>query len=72
MCVFFGLIMMRKQMVIFTLMILLFAAPSYATESKDTELVGKFGVGFDEVVVADSSDFLSDPRDLEFHPGRVN
>ena len=72
MCVFFGLIMMRKQMVIFTLMILLFAAPSYATESKDTELVEKFGVGFDEVVIADSSDFLSDPRDLEFHPGRVN
>ena len=68
----FGITMMRKQIVIFTLMIFLFAAPSYATESKDTELVEKFGVGFNEVVIADSSDYLSDPRDLEFHPGRTN
>ena len=51
MCVFFGLTMMRKQMVIFTLMILLFAAPSYATESKDTEQVEKFGVGFDDLLL---------------------
>ena len=68
----FPISMMRKQIVIFTLMIFLFAAPSYATESKDTELVEKFGVGFNEVVIADSSDYLSDPRDLEFHPGRTN
>ena len=64
--------MMRKQIVIFILLIFLFAVPSYASESKETEFVEKFGVGFNEVVIADSSDFLSDPRDLEFHPGRTN
>ncbi|RJU95548.1 MAG: hypothetical protein DWC00_05000, partial [Candidatus Poseidoniales archaeon] len=64
--------MMRKQIVIFMLLILLFAVPSYASESKETEFVEKFGVGFNEVVIADSSDYLSDPRDLEFHPGRAN
>ena len=72
MCEPFGYVMMRKQIVIFILLIFLFAAPSYATESKETEFVEKFGVGFNEVVIADSSDFLSDPRDLEFHPGRTN
>ena len=72
MCEVFRLSMMRKQIVIFILLIFLFAAPSYATESKETEFVEKFGVGFNEVVIADSSDFLSDPRDLEFHPGRTN
>ena len=69
---FSGLGMMRKQIVIFMLLILLFAVPSYASESKESELVEKFGVGFNEVVIADSSDYLSDPRDLEFHPGRAN
>ena len=72
MCEPFGYVMMRKQIVIFIFLIFLFAAPSYATESKETEFVEKFGVGFNEVVIADSSDFLSDPRDLEFHPGRTN
>ena len=32
----------------------------------------QFGVGFNEVTIADSSDYLDDPRDLEFHPGRAN
>ena len=27
---------------------------------------------FNEVVIADASDDLDDPRDLEFHPGRAN
>ena len=64
--------MLRKQTVILTLLLLLFSIPSYANEAKDSEVVEKFGVGFNEIVIADSSDFLSDPRDLEFHPGRTN
>lgn len=31
--------------------------------------VAQFGVGFDETLIADSSDDLDTPRDLEFHPG---
>ena len=64
--------MLRKQTVILTLLLLLFSIPSYANEARDSEVVEKFGVGFNEIVIADSSDFLSDPRDLEFHPGRTN
>jgi len=64
--------MVNKQAAILLLGILLFSIPSHATASKDTPLVEQFGMAFDEVVIADSSDALSDPRDLEFHPGRVN
>lgn len=64
--------MVRKQIVVLTLLLLLFSIPSYATEGKDTEVVEKFGVGFDERTIADSSDSLNEPRDLEFHPGRTN
>ena len=64
--------MVRKQIVVLTLLLLLFSIPSYATEGKDTEVVEKFGVGFDEQTIADSSDYLNEPRDLEFHPGRTN
>ena len=31
--------------------------------------ISQFGPGFDEVVIASSSDGLDEPRDLEFHPG---
>jgi hypothetical protein len=64
--------MVNKQAAILLLSILLFSIPSHATASKDAPLVEQFGTGFDEVVIADSSDALSDPRDLEFHPGRAN
>ena len=67
-----GMHMVNKQVAILLLGILLFSIPSYATTSKEAPLVEQFGVGFDEVVIADSSDALSDPRDLEFHPGRAN
>ena len=46
--------MVRKQIVVLTLLLLLFSIPSYATEGKDTEVVEKFGVGFDEQIIADS------------------
>ena len=64
--------MMNKQISIILLSLLLFSIPSNAIASKDSPVVSQFGVGFDEVVMADSSDALSDPRDLEFHPGRAN
>ena len=64
--------MMNKQISIIILSLLLFSIPSNAIASKDAPVVSQFGVGFDEVVIADSSDALSDPRDLEFHPGRAN
>ncbi|MGY8728816.1 MAG: hypothetical protein ACKVKS_06255 [Candidatus Poseidoniales archaeon] len=69
--------MVNKQACIILLSILLFAIPSQASASqasasKDTHVVEMFGVGFDEIVIADSSDSLNDPRDLEFHPGRAN
>ena len=63
---------MNKQISIILLSLLLFSIPSHAFASKDAPVVSQFGVGFDEVVIADSSDALSDPRDLEFHPGRAN
>ena len=54
------------------LMILVIYLPAQALGNEETTVVPQFGVGFDEVVIADSSDSLSDPRDLEFHPGRTN
>ena len=38
----------------------------------EAEYVPQFGYSFEEVVIADSSDDLSDPTDLEFHPGRAD
>jgi len=64
--------MVNKQACIILLGILLFSIPSHAVGTKDDPIVTQFGTGFDEVVIADSSDALSDPRDLEFHPGRAN
>ena len=61
--------MVKKQACIILLSILLFSVPSQAIASKDARAVSQFGGGFDEVVIADFSDSLSDPRDLEFHPG---
>ena len=64
--------MLRRQTVVLVLLLLLFSIPTYASEAGDANIVEKFGAGFDEVVIADSSDYLDDPRDLEFHPGRAN
>ena len=38
-------------------------------ETSHHSTVTQFGVGFEEIVIADSSDGLDIPRDLEFHPG---
>ena len=64
--------MLRRQTIILAILLLLFSLPTYASEAKEAMVVEKFGVGFDEVVIADTTDYLNDPRDLEFHPGRAN
>ena len=68
----FWLDAMNKQWTLILLGILLFSIPSHAVESRETSPVEHFGEVFLEVVIADSSDDLDDPRDLEFHPGRAN
>ena len=64
--------MANKRKSILILSILLFSLVSSAQASEESNTVAQFGTGFDEVVIADSTDGLFDPRDLEFHPGRVN
>ena len=64
--------MSNKRVCIVILSILLFYAPAQVLASGETAAVPQFGTVFEEVVIADSSDDLSDPRDLEFHPGRAN
>ncbi len=65
---------MNRRMLAF-LCTLLMASPGLvaigsADESTSgrTEVVPQFGSGFDETIIADASDDLNVPRDLEFHP----
>ncbi len=62
----------NKQTSIIILCIMLFSLLSHVGSSEEAIIVPHFGTGFEEVVIADSSDALADPRDLEFHPGRDN
>jgi hypothetical protein len=39
------------------------------SETSHHSTVSQFGAGFDEILIADSTDNLNEPRDLEFHPG---
>ena len=64
--------MMEKKVAISLVFLLLFALPSYTTQAEDAETVDAFGDGFVEMVVADASDDLDQPTDMEFHPGRPN
>ncbi|DAC30009.1 MAG TPA: hypothetical protein HA327_03815, partial [Candidatus Poseidoniaceae archaeon] len=64
--------MANKRKSLLILSILLFSLVSSAQASEESNTVAQFGTGFDEVIIADSTDGLFDPRDLEFHPGRVN
>ena len=64
--------MAKRKVSILLLMILLFYVPSNALANNQSNDVPQFGTDFSEVVIADSSDGLDDPRDLEFHPGRAN
>ena len=64
--------MANRRVSLILLIVLLFVLPSHVVGDEETSVVPQFGIGFDEIVIADASDDLSDPRDLEFHPGRAN
>ena len=64
--------MANKQAAVLTVLLMLFALPSYTTMAEEATTVEAFGDGFVETVIADASDDLDDPRDMEFHPGRAN
>ncbi|MAO70530.1 MAG: hypothetical protein CL983_05565 [Euryarchaeota archaeon] len=49
--------------------ILLFSLIPVVQASEEVKIVQQFGTGFDEVIIASSTDGLDEPRDLEFHPG---
>ena len=63
--------MMEKKVALSLVLLLLFALPSYTAQAEATEMVDAFGDGFVEVVIADASDDLDEPTDMEFHPGRT-
>ena len=67
-----GVNMASRRVSVVLLMILVLYLPIHAVGNQTTATVAQFGDSFDEVLIADSSDELSDPRDLEFHPGRAN
>ena len=64
--------MANRRVTLLILMVLLFYVPAHAVGNEGSPAVEKFGHAFEEVVIADSSDAISEPRDLEFHPGRAN
>ena len=64
--------MMERKVAFSLVFLLLFALPSYTSQAEETETVDAFGDGFEETVIANYLDYLADPRDLEFHPGRAN
>ena len=53
-------------------MVLLFYLPLSAVGNESSPAVEQFGHTFEEVVIADYTDALNEPRDLEFHPGKAN
>ena len=64
--------MLRTRLVAWGLVLMLFSFPVSATDPAEPVVVEKFGVVFEETVIADASDDLEGPTDLEFHPGRTN
>ena len=64
--------MAGKESISAVMVMLLFCLLPYTGASDENFIVPEFGIGFDEVVIADSNDALDDPRDLEFHPGRTD
>ena len=63
--------MMEKRVALSLVLMLLFSFPSYTAQAEETVLVDAFGDGFVEVVIADATDDLDEPTDMEFHPGRT-
>ena len=64
--------MMERKVAFSLVFMLLFALPTYTAMADESTAVDAFGDGFVETVIADASDDLDDPRDMEFHPGRAN
>ncbi len=60
----------RSKAFLLVCLFLICLLPQSATE--EVTIVPQFGTAFEEIVIADSSDDLDDPRDLEFHPGNAN
>ena len=57
----------RGRALLLVCLFLICLLPQSATE--EITIVPQFGTAFEEILIADSSDDLDDPRDLEFHPG---
>ena len=56
----------NKSVMILAVLLLSLMPTIHASEESTT--VPQFGSGFDEVIIADRTDGLDEPRDLEFHP----
>jgi len=46
-----------------------FETATVAARTSHRTVVPQFGVAFEETIIADATDDLDQPRDLEFHPG---
>ena len=64
--------MANRRVALIILMVLLFYLPLSAVGNESSPTVEQFGHTFEEVVIADYTDALNEPRDLEFHPGKAN
>jgi len=64
--------MHSRKASLLVMLLLLLALPTYNAQSETSQAVEAFGDGFTEEVIATYLDNLDDPRDLEFHPGRLN
>ena len=57
-----------KNKSVMILAVLLLSLMPTIQASEESTTVAQFGTGFDEVIIADRTDGLDEPRDLEFHP----
>ena len=64
--------MANRRVALIILMVLLFYLPLSAVGNESSPAVEQFGHTFEEAVIADYTDALNEPRDLEFHPGKAN
>ncbi|MEC7228976.1 MAG: hypothetical protein VXV95_02885, partial [Candidatus Thermoplasmatota archaeon] len=60
--------MVRGRVGVILVSVMLFSLISNVQANEHTSQVAQFGTGFNEIVIADLSDGLDEPRDLEFHP----
>ena len=60
--------MVRGRIGVFLVSVMLFSLISNVQANEESAQVAQFGTGFNEIVIADLTDGLDEPRDLEFHP----